>query len=109
MGLTIRILTINNAPSVALLSGQLGYPMSLDIARRRIKFLAQSDVDEIYGAFEGKGVGKQLIAVAKKWCEEHSCQTLRVRSNVVRQDAHRFYLSAGFKEMKEQKVFGLPG
>ncbi len=52
-----------------------------------------------------KGIGKALIEATKEWCRAKGVAKLRVRSNVKRTDAHRFYLNAGFKEMKEQKVF----
>jgi len=52
----------------------------------------------------GLGVGKALVSVAKEW-GSHRTASLRVRSNVVREAAHAFYLSAGFSEVKSQKVF----
>jgi len=55
--------------------------------------------------FRGKGIGKQLVAEAKKWCSGKNCNDLRVRSNVVRDDAHAFYERAGFRLKKEQRVF----
>lgn len=58
-------------------------------------------VDEQY---RGRGVGKRLIAAITDWYAEKST-TLRVRSNVKRLDAHRFYLGAGFIEAKQQRVF----
>ncbi len=54
-----------------------------------------------------RGVGKKLIDRIKQWCFEQKVLALRVRSNTKRERAHRFYLNAGFAEMKEQKVFGL--
>ena len=53
----------------------------------------------------GKGIGKILIEKIKEWCKEQNVLSLRVRSNVKRKEAHRFYLNNGFKEIKEQKVF----
>jgi len=58
-------------------------------------------VDE---SFRGKGVGQELLEYAKGWCRDRGCNTLLVRSNVVRHRAHEFYLRSGFKECKEQKV-----
>ena len=55
--------------------------------------------------YRGNGVGKMLIDHIKLWCESKKCRTLRVRSNVKRSEAHEFYKSAGFVEIKEQKVF----
>ena len=59
-------------------------------------------VDEQY---RGKGIGKMLIEKGKEWCRQKGNYRLRVRSNVKRLDTHQFYLKAGFRELKEQKVF----
>lgn len=59
-------------------------------------------VDENY---RGKGIGKKLIERIKKWTLEKGVIQLRVRSNIKRKDAHRFYINNGFAEIKEQKVF----
>lgn len=53
----------------------------------------------------GKGIGKLLVAAVRNWCQEQGINTLKVRSNVIRQDAHRFYIHQDFTETKEQKVF----
>jgi len=53
----------------------------------------------------GKGIGKELVEKIKEWCLEKGFQTLRVRSNIKRIEAHKFYLNLGFTEIKEQKVF----
>ena len=55
--------------------------------------------------FRGRGIGPQLLNVAKEWCKQKRCNKLKVRSNVVRIGTHCFYTNAGFKEVKEQKVF----
>jgi len=53
----------------------------------------------------GMGIGKMLIEHIKLWCRDKGCNTLKVRSNVKRTEAHKFYLHSGFDEKKEQKVF----
>lgn len=53
----------------------------------------------------GKGVGKVLVAAARDWSRAQGISTLKVRSNVIRTEAHRFYTQQGFRESKEQKVF----
>ncbi|MBI2729812.1 MAG: GNAT family N-acetyltransferase, partial [Sphingobacteriales bacterium] len=63
---------------------------------------------EIYGlivdeAYRNKGIGKELICSTKEWARQHGIKKLRVRTNVKRLEAHRFYFREGFKEMKEQK------
>lgn len=61
-------------------------------------------VDERY---RGKGIGKQLLEKAAEWCRQMGIPKLKLRSNVLRKDAHRFYFRHGFRETKEQKVFEL--
>jgi GNAT superfamily N-acetyltransferase len=61
-------------------------------------------VDEDY---RGKGVGKKLVESIRNWCLENGFYDIRVRSNVKRKEAHKFYTATGFRESKEQKVFQL--
>ncbi len=63
---------------------------------------------EIYGLIvdehsRGKGIGKELIQQAKEWTKQQGLDKLRVRTNVKRKEAHRFYFREGFREVKEQK------
>jgi len=53
----------------------------------------------------GLGVGKMLIDKVIEWTKETGNKTLRLRTNMVRKEAHQFYQHVGFKEIKEQKVF----
>ena len=52
-----------------------------------------------------KGIGAALVEKAKEWTNKKGCGRLRLRTNVKRVDAHRFYSGLGFTELKEQKVF----
>ncbi len=53
------------------------------------------------------GVGARLVAAAREWARDHGLTRLDVRSNVVRADAHRFYVREGFREVKRQAVLTL--
>jgi GNAT superfamily N-acetyltransferase len=53
----------------------------------------------------GVGVGAMLLRVAEAWAKQHGFTRFRVRSNVVRERAHRFYLREGYAERKRQVVF----
>ena len=53
----------------------------------------------------GAGVGAALLSAAEHWAREHGFAQFRVRSNVVRERAHRFYLREGYVERKRQVVF----
>lgn len=54
----------------------------------------------------GRGVGAVLVGAAEQWSREHGCAQLRVRSNVLREDAHRFYEREGHLRLKTQVLFG---
>jgi len=51
------------------------------------------------------GIGALLLSAAEDWARSRNLGILRVRSNVVRERAHRFYLRAGYVERKRQVVF----
>ena len=53
----------------------------------------------------GRGIGEALVARAAAWARERGHRRLRVRSNVVRERAHRFYERLGFVVAKRQAVF----
>jgi GNAT superfamily N-acetyltransferase len=53
----------------------------------------------------GRGAGALLLRAAEDWARTQGFAQLRVRSNVVRERAHRFYLCAGYAERKRQVVF----
>jgi GNAT superfamily N-acetyltransferase len=52
----------------------------------------------------GFGVGKQLVYMSEEWLYKR-VNTIRIRANVIREDAHSFYNHLGYQEKKEQKVF----
>ncbi|MGH8124766.1 MAG: GNAT family N-acetyltransferase [Rhodanobacteraceae bacterium] len=56
-------------------------------------------------AARGSGVGAALLAAVETWAAEHGFAGMRVRSNVIRARAHRFYLRNGYAEHKRQAVF----
>jgi GNAT superfamily N-acetyltransferase len=51
------------------------------------------------------GVGRALVAQAQAWARQRGLGRLRVRSNVVRDEAHDFYLALGFERLKTQHVY----
>jgi GNAT superfamily N-acetyltransferase len=53
----------------------------------------------------GGGVGDALLRAVEAWAREQGFGSVRVRSNVVREHAHRFYLREGYAEQKRQAVF----
>lgn len=129
-----------DAPALAVLAGELGYPSSeAEVGERLARLLArprshavfvaegeagspvawihvvvvlQVESDpfaEIGGlvvgeASRGRGMGEALVRRAEAWARERGLGSLRVRSNVVRERAHRFYRRVGFERLKEQLV-----
>jgi GNAT superfamily N-acetyltransferase len=55
-------------------------------------------------AERGRGIGRRLVEAAVEWATAKGCVAVRVRSNVVRERAHAFYVREGFREIKTQKV-----
>jgi GNAT superfamily N-acetyltransferase len=53
----------------------------------------------------GRGVGPQLMEQAEDWARARGCEALYVRSNVVREGAHRFYEGIGYAQIKTSRVF----
>ena len=53
----------------------------------------------------GMGVGPRLIEEACAWARALGITSVGVHSNVVREDAHRFYAREGFVLEKRQGVF----
>ena len=52
-----------------------------------------------------RGVGGKMLALVTDFGKENGFERLVVRSNVMRNRAHGFYLKNGFEEKKQQKVF----
>jgi GNAT superfamily N-acetyltransferase len=130
-----------DAPALAILSGQLGYPSDADAVSRRLALLLSREGHAVFLAetqehvigwahvfaayrvdsdpfaelgglvvadtFRGTGVGRRLVDLCNLWAQTHRFPQMRVRSNVVREDAHGFYRHLGFIPVKSQAVFSL--
>ncbi|MGB9593658.1 MAG: GNAT family N-acetyltransferase, partial [Anaerolineae bacterium] len=59
-------------------------------------------VDE---AHRGRGIGRALMERAEAWARGMGLHTVRLRSNVIRAEAHAFYERIGYAPVKTQKVF----
>jgi GNAT superfamily N-acetyltransferase len=73
---------------------------SLLIGRR-----VEIDALIVHTDYRGRGVGYLLIQHAEQWAKEQGCDTIQVRSNTVRQQAHRFYEKLGYVPIKTQLMF----
>ena len=141
--LKIRRAKSADAPQLAALSGQLGYPATAAQLRERLRgiepasqhavFVADAPDDGVIGwvhvskqpllevemraevnglvvAEEQRslGAGAQLLAAAEDWARKHGCKSMSVRSNVIRERAHKFYERNGYEHYKTQKSFRKP-
>jgi GNAT superfamily N-acetyltransferase len=141
--LKIRRARSTDAPRLADLSAQLGYPATAAQLRDRLRWISPASQNAVFVA-EAKeagvigwlhvtkqalleseiraevnglvvadghrslGAGAQLIAAAEEWARKHGCKYMSVRSNVIRERAHKFYERNGFEHYKTQKSFRKP-
>jgi GNAT superfamily N-acetyltransferase len=141
--LKIRRARSGDAPRIAVLAGQLGYPATAAQIRKRLLgikpasqhavFVADSKKDGVIGwvhvsrqplledqiraevnglvVAEGQrslGAGARLLTAAEDWARKHDCKSMSVRSNVIRERAHKFYERNGYEHYKTQKSFRKP-
>jgi GNAT superfamily N-acetyltransferase len=128
---------------IAILSGQLGYPISTKAMAKRLKtalrekngacFVAETSEHGVIGWIHvsvtplleverrtevnglvvdeqarGAGAGWLLLRAAEQWAKKMRCAGMSVRSNVLRERAHGFYLRHGYEHYKTQKAFRKP-
>jgi GNAT superfamily N-acetyltransferase len=138
--LKIRPAKTADAPRLAELTGQLGYPATAAQVRQRLRavkqtprhviFVAESSRDGVIGwlhvsrvplleseiraevngliVAEGQrslGAGARLLEAGEDWARKQGCKEMSVRSNVIRERAHKFYERNGFEHFKTQKSF----
>jgi GNAT superfamily N-acetyltransferase len=51
------------------------------------------------------GAGAWLLEAAEEWSRKRGCRSMSVRSNVIRERAHKFYERLGYEHYKSQKAF----
>jgi GNAT superfamily N-acetyltransferase len=56
----------------------------------------------------GLGIGSRLCLEIEEWARGKELAVLRVRSQIKREDAHRFYLRDGYSKVKTSVVFEKP-
>lgn len=57
--------------------------------------------------YRRKNIGKLLVDKIVEWAHIREYKQVRVRCNALRTESHQFYLSLGFVETKQQKIFSL--
>ncbi len=53
----------------------------------------------------GQGIGEKLMSAIEAWAVGQGINTIYVRSNLIRKDAHRFYENLGYKQVKTSLTF----
>jgi uncharacterized protein YbbK (DUF523 family)/ribosomal protein S18 acetylase RimI-like enzyme len=53
----------------------------------------------------GRGIGASIMAEAEAWTIARGVELLRLKTNVTREGAHRFYEALGFERVKEQYTY----
>jgi GNAT superfamily N-acetyltransferase len=56
----------------------------------------------------GRGIGRSLMSVAEAWARERGYGQVRLGSNLLRADAHRFYQNLGYTIAKSHYRFQKP-
>jgi GNAT superfamily N-acetyltransferase len=67
--------------------------------RAEVNGLVVSDAER------SRGTGALLLSAAEHWARKRGCRSVSVRSNVIRDRAHQFYLRHGYEHYKTQKAF----
>lgn len=136
----IRKAKRSDAPRLAELSTQLGYPSTAEETAKRFRKLGPPSLSALFVAelpsagvvawahvsvthllevgtraelnglivAEGQrslGAGAKLLDAAEDWARKHGCPSVSVRSNVIRERAHKFYERQGYEHYKTQKAF----
>ena len=136
----IRRARADDAPQLAQLSGQLGYPTTAAEIKKRLRrlkpasqnalFVAESPGAGVVGwahvsvthlvevgtraelnglivaeRQRSLGAGARLLQAAENWAHKRGCPSMSVRSNVIRERAHKFYERQGYEHYKTQKAF----
>jgi GNAT superfamily N-acetyltransferase len=56
----------------------------------------------------GHGIGWRLCQAVEAWAHDINIKKIRVRSQIKRTEAHRFYLQRGYEQVKTSAVFEKP-
>lgn len=56
----------------------------------------------------GIGIGRALLEACEHWTQQQGIAAVGLRSNILREDAHRFYRHLGYQQTKSQHAFRKP-
>jgi GNAT superfamily N-acetyltransferase len=79
------------------------------INRERQTLLSEGNAEltaiVVDASHRGKSVGSKLLKSSEEWAKNRGLSLIRLRSNVKREEAHRFYLGAGYSILKSWHCF----
>lgn len=136
----IRRARLQDAPRIAELSAELGYPVKPAEMAARLKlvlkqksgacFVAETTEHGVVGwvhvsvtpllevprravinglivdeKLRSRGAGWSLLQAAENWARKMGCTGMNLRSNIIRDRAHAFYMRHGYAHYKTQKAF----
>ncbi|HXM07220.1 MAG TPA: GNAT family N-acetyltransferase [Candidatus Acidoferrum sp.] len=107
---TIERRLISRGSDSCVLLAQRGERITGFIALQILESLLSGEMAEIAALVvdetqRGHGTGVALLRAAEAWAHQRGFRHIRVRSNVIRTDAHRFYQREGYAPVKDQRVF----
>lgn len=106
-----RLEALRGAPDSAVLVAEAGTGSTLGWIHVSVNRLVESEPDaEIRGLVVDEtarsgGVGRHLVEAAESWARNRGFGLISVRSNVIRDRAHRFYERLGYERTKTQHKF----
>jgi GNAT superfamily N-acetyltransferase len=85
---------------VAVAEGEIIGTFSLLIMDNLAHMGAPSGIVEdvvVHSSWRGQGIGKQMMQFAMQQCQKAGCYKMALSSNLIREQAHRFYDQLGFQ------------
>lgn len=83
----------------------LGWIHVFKATRLEVPVFAEIGALIVNEEFRGKRIGRRLLRKAEDWAKSQTIGMMRIRSNVIRTGAHRFYLEQDYTLEKQQQVF----
>ncbi|MCC6905006.1 MAG: GNAT family N-acetyltransferase [Anaerolineae bacterium] len=59
----------------------------------------------VHEACRSQGIGRILMEAAEGWARMRGCTAVVLRSNIIRERAHAFYLEIGYENIKNHRTF----
>lgn len=106
-----RLTKVKRAPQHAVLVAELtlhrviGWVHVSVEPRIEVELRAEVNGLVVADGERSRGAGALLLRSAENWARARGCRNMSVRSNVLRERAHRFYVRNGYEHYKTQKAF----